>query len=410
MDEHSQEEHTEQRTGLNSFMQKLYRPGPLILLFSIAFVGLVSLGYFLLTKETPPPQVITEVPPPAPVTPKVYEEDTSSEMEDMVKQADLAIIETIRAMNLPMSGLDLLDVELRNLDGRGYHYQVLKLPEVADKNTFFKYLQSHLAKRLPEAALTANSTDTITVSINEQPTHNLLIKTIPLTLSRPPAKGPKLAVVIDDVGENMHVLKGLINLDFPVTLAVWPNASNTRASVELIVQKRRDLIIHFPMEPQGYPRYNPGDDALFVSMTDEELKKQIAENVRKIPEAIGINNHMGSRFTGDARGMQLALVEFKRHGLFFLDSVTTSRSAARDAARHAGIPFYERDIFIDNVKDVNAIFLQLKKAENVALKQGYAIAIGHPYPETLAALKAWGSKRNTTIQLLPLSKLSTEKL
>ena len=136
------------------------------------------------------------------------------------------------------------------------------------------------------------------------------------------------------------------------------------------------------MEPKAYPKYNPGDDALFVSMTAEEIKKRVAENVAKIPEAIGVNNHMGSKFTGYAPGMNIALAEFKRHGLFFLDSLTTSKSAARASARKADIQFYERDIFIDNVKDVTAIVHQLKKAEKVALKQGYSIAIGHPYPET----------------------------
>ncbi|MDC0336523.1 divergent polysaccharide deacetylase family protein, partial [Pseudodesulfovibrio sp.] len=293
MDERSQEEHTEERTGLNSFTQKLYRPGPLVFLFSLAFIGLISLGYFLLTEETPPPAIIAEAPP-TPPAPKVYEEETSSEMEDMVKQADLAIIETMRALQLSMNELELLDVELRDLNGRGYHYQVIKLPSVADKSVFFKSLETHLEKRIPEAVLSIDAANGLAVTINELPTHKLLIETIPLTLPKPQAKGPKLAIVIDDIGENMKVLKGLVGLNFPVTLAVWPNASNTRASVELIAQKKRDLIIHFPMEPQGYPTYNPGDDALFVSMTADEIKQRVAENVSKIPEAIGVNNHMGS--------------------------------------------------------------------------------------------------------------------
>ncbi len=408
MDEHSQEEITEEQTGTSSFIQKLYRPGPLIFLFSVAFIGLLSLGYFLLTEETPPPAIIAQTPPAPPVV-KVYEEDTASEMEDMVKQADLAIIETMRGLEMEMGELDLLDVEMRKLNGRGYHFQVLQLPAVADKNMFFKVLQTNLAKRLPDVStLTVADTSGLSIAINALPTHKLMLETIPMTLPKPQAKGPKLAIVIDDVGENMKVLKGLVNLDFPVTLAVWPNASNTRASVELVIQKRKDLIIHFPMEPKAYPKYNPGDDALFVSMTAEEIKKRVAENVAKIPEAIGVNNHMGSKFTGYAPGMNIALAEFKRHGLFFLDSLTTSKSAARASARKADIQFYERDIFIDNVKDVTAIVHQLKKAEKVALKQGYSIAIGHPYPETLAALKVWNAGRNKDILLLPLSKMATQ--
>lgn len=412
MDEHSQEETKIEKTGLDSLLAKLYQPGPLVLLFTLAFIGLVTLGYFLLTEETPPPAMITEAPaasaPPPPPEPRVYEEDTSSDMEDKVKQADLAIIETLRAMNLNMNELDLLDVEIRKTEGKGYHYQVLRLPAVTEQNIFHKNLQARLAERVPEASIKVAANDELDIAILDLPTHRLMMETIKLTLPRPTPKGPKLAIVIDDIGENMKVLKGLVNLDFPVTLAVWPNATFTRPSVELIAQKRRDLIIHFPMEPKGYPRYNPGNDALFVSMTADDIKQQVADNVSKIPEAIGVNNHMGSKFTGYTPGMKVALAEFKRHGLFFLDSLTTSKSVARPSAKETGIPFYERDVFIDNVKDVNAIIHQLKKAENVTLKQGYAIAIGHPYSETLAALKQWGKGRNSSIELVPLSKMAAQ--
>jgi polysaccharide deacetylase 2 family uncharacterized protein YibQ len=222
-------------------------------------------------------------------------------------------------------------------------------------------------------------------------------------LPTPRAEGPRLAIVIDDIGEDMKVLRGLVDLDFPVTLAVWPNASHTRESVKLIQAKGRDLIVHFPMEPMGFPTYDPGEDALFISMSDEAIRKRVAENLARIPEAIGVNNHMGSRFTSDPQGMKTALREFKSRGLFFLDSLTTGKSVGRSAARETSIRFFERDIFIDNVKDVSAITLQLRKAENVALKRGFAIAIGHPYPETLAALKAWHARKNPKVQLLPIS-------
>lgn len=407
MDERSQEETQKKQTGLDSLLSKLYQPGPLIVIFVLAFLGLASLGYAILTKETPPPTTITETvhKPATPV--RVYEEATS-DMEDKVKQADLAIIESIRTMELDMHQLGLLDVEIRNYEGRGYHYQVLQMPPMADHKLFYTTLQASLTKRLPEGVIKSASANELGIEIDSLPTHRLLLKKIEMTLPRPETKGPRLAIVIDDIGEDMRVLKGLVNLDFPVTLAVWPNATHTRAAVELISQKQRDLIIHFPMEPKGYPRYNPGKDALFVSMSSDDIKQQISDNVGKIPEAIGVNNHMGSRFTGHLPGMKTALAEFKKHGLFFLDSLTTGKSVARPAASNVQIPFYERDIFIDNVKDVNAIIHQLKKAENVALKQGFGIAIGHPYPETLAALKKWKNRVNGSIDLVPLSNLSPE--
>jgi hypothetical protein len=200
----------------------------------------------------------------------------------------------------------------------------------------------------------------------------------------------------------------LAGLELPLTFAVWPNASHTRECVDLISKTHHDLLVHFPMEPMGYPKVKPGRDALFVSMNDEQIRQRIEENLGRIPEAIGVNNHMGSRFTSDEPRMEVALAEFKRHGLFFLDSLTSGKSVGRAAARTVGIPFYERDTFLDNVKDVNAILLQLRKAERVALRQGRAIAIGHPYRQTLAALKQWQESRKTSIQVIPLSKLSPQ--
>lgn len=407
MEERPQEENSTQRTGLSGLLARLYQPGPLISLFTTAFLALVGLGVYLLNEDTPPPQVVSQ-PVAVDVAARDYEEDSSSELEDKVKQADLAIIETMKTVGMSMADLDLLDVEMRKLNGKGYHYQVLRLPASNERALFQKNLMGALSTRLPEAKLTAAEGGELALYIDDMPTHRLLLEDIPLTLPKPEPEGPKMVVVIDDIGENMTVLKGLLDVDAPLTFAVWPNATHTRDSVSLILDRKRDLIIHFPMEPRGYPRYNPGDDALFVSMTKEQIERRVEDNVSRIPEAIGVNNHMGSRFTADASGMNAALAAFKRHGLFFLDSLTTGKSAARSSAKETGIPFYVRDIFIDNVKDVNAIVHQLKKAENVSLKQGYSIAIGHPYKETLTAIQQWNSSRNSAIVLIPLSKLTPQ--
>lgn len=413
MDDQSRDEIRDEKTGPVSFFAKLYRPGPLVVLFTLAFAALVALGYSILTDTTPPDEVATAAgmviqAEPVAVVPRVYEEDTSGEMEDMVRQADLAIIEAMRGAGMDLARLGLLDVELRTLDGRPYHYQVLDIPPLKDKSAFLAELKNRLAVRAPDAVLTGKGNAEAVIAIASLPTHRLMLETVPMTLPRPTGKGPMLAIVIDDIGEDLHILNGLINLNFPVTLAVWPNASQSRESVSLIQASGRDLIIHFPMEPMGYPAYNPGSDALFTTMSEEAIRKRVADSLARIPEAIGVNNHMGSKFTAHTPGMTTALSEFKRRGLFFLDSLTSGRSVARSVARQTDTPFYQRDIFLDNVKDVSAITLQLRKAENVALKNGVAIAIGHPYPETLAALKAWHARRNPDIRVLPLSLLKPQ--
>ena len=407
MDDRSSEQNKQKKTGLDTLLAKLYRPGPLIAIFVVAFLALSSLGFFLLTEETPPPKVIQPAPvvQPEPVVAREYEEATS-EMEDFVKQADLAIIETLRDLALPLSELDLVDVELRRFENRDYHYQVLQFPKVEDRKHFLVTLRKRLYERLPEAELLDNGDNEALVKINARTTHRLLLEARPRIIARPEAKGPKLAIVIDDVGENQSLLKGLLGLDLPLTFAVWPNASFTRKAVERISQKRLDILVHFPMEPMGYPKVRPGNDALLVSMGETEIRDRIKDSLKQIPEAIGVNNHMGSRFTAYEPGMTVALAEFKRNGLFFLDSMTSSHSVGRKVATATAIPFYKRDTFLDNVKDVNAIVHQLKKAERVARRTGVAIAIGHPHKETLAALRSWQKHRDATVIVVPLSELS----
>lgn len=407
MGDHSSDQKNQQKAGFDTFLKKLYRPGPLIGIFSLAFLALLGLAFFLLTEKMPPPEVVhtdTSLPMPTPEV-KQYEEVTSH-MEDFVKQADLAIIETLRELALPMAELDLVDVELRRFEDRDYHYQVLQFPKVDDRNHFLVTLRKRLFNRLPKAELLDNGDNEAMVRINNLPTHLLLLEAKPRIIALPEAKGPKLAIVIDDVGENQRVLNGLASLDIPLTFAVWPNASFTRKAVEYLSAKRLDILVHFPMEPMGYPAVDPGDDALFVAMNSDEITARIKTNLKRIPEAIGVNNHMGSLFTANKAGMTVALAEFKRHGLFFLDSMTSGKSVGKRVATSVGIPFYKRDTFLDNVKDINAIVHQLKKAERVARRTGTAIAIGHPYKETLAALRVWQNSRDKSVTVVPLSSLT----
>ena len=402
MDEFREENETN-GTGKDSLLSRLYRPGPLVLLFGVVCVSLLFLGYVLLQSPAPPPDVIAEKPAPVEV------EDLGDTLQDKVKQVDLAIIEALRDVDMPLTGLGLIDVQLLERDGSVFHKQTLKIPPLASKSVFLRHLHERLSARAPSFAVNATLDSEAVILVDNVKTHRLLLEELSLLAPRPKVDNrPKLAIVIDDIGEDMGVLKGLLKLDFPVNMAVWPNATHTRASVELIAQNRQDILIHFPMEPKGFPRYNPGDDALFIKMSEKEIQDRIRMSVVKIPEAIGVNNHMGSSFTANEAGMDAALAAFKRHGLFFLDSLTTSKSIARSVAMKNAIPFYERDVFIDNVKDVPLIIRQLGKAQAVARQQGYAVAIGHPYRETLQALKQFQKDRDVGIDVVPISRISPE--
>ena len=116
---------------------------------------------------------------------------------------------------------------------------------------------------------------------------------------------------------------------------------------EVITMARRagrEIMIHIPMEPQSYPATNPGADALLVGQSPEEIRRRFQGFRTQLPDAVGGNNHMGSRFTESREGMAVVLAEMKEAGLFFVDSRTTGHSVAFAEARQAGVPAAARDL------------------------------------------------------------------
>ena len=388
---------------LGKLLQWVYRPLPLIVLFSLLFLGLAVGAYFLLTAPMPSTVAVQS----SPSSPQ-YEEEFVDDLEEKVKRTDFALLDTLAEMRAPLSQLSLEDVDLRTYEGRTYHYQVLRMPEHLDREDLISRLSKRLTQAVDNATIVPSSDNAFFISIGGVNTHKILFEPAQKPVVRPHIPGPKLVVVIDDIGENLELADGLSSLELPLTFAVWPFASHTVESVALLQQRQREILIHFPMEPQGYPTVNPGKGAVFTTMTDQELMDTTRQVLDTIPTAIGVNNHMGSRFTEDAHGLSLVMTECKARGLFFLDSRTTPHSAGPGAARQVNIPFYQRDVFLDNVKEVTAILHQLRKAESIARKTGQAIAIGHPYQATLDALSQWGTERDMSVTVLPLSHLTPQ--
>jgi polysaccharide deacetylase 2 family uncharacterized protein YibQ len=143
-------------------------------------------------------------------------------------------------------------------------------------------------------------------------------------------------------------------------------------------------------------------------MSPSRIRDLLDEDLDEVPEAVGVNNHMGSAFTESAPSLAPVLAVLRERGLFFLDSMTSPASRGDEMARAVGIPFIRRDVFLDNDRNVRAILAQLDKAERAAAKNGQAVAIGHPYPETLEALTRW-SRRPGRVQVVPLTALSIRR-
>jgi len=219
---------------------------------------------------------------------------------------------------------------------------------------------------------------------------------------------PQVTIVIDDLGVVKNLTLGIIGLEGPLTLSFLPYGKNLREITRLAASNGHELMVHLPMEPQGDK--NPGPHALRVDATDGQNLKDLYFNLSQFEGYVGLNNHMGSAFTEDRAGLNTILDEVKRRGLLVLDSRTSRRSLLAELATDKNIPNMTRDFFLDNVQDVDYILGQLGKLEEMAKKRGHAIAIGHPYKETIEALTLWRAMlKEKGIVLVPLSHIMKKK-
>ncbi len=237
---------------------------------------------------------------------------------------------------------------------------------------------------------------------------------------------PTIALVIDDWGYFQNeVTQQILSLPCPLTLCVLPNVAFSRRfaleatdlalppdltdqesistvaagdqlwlrrlaagccvelrlgrSVPGLPVRRREVLLHMPMEPQGYPTVNPGEEAILVGMSAREIAGKIDQALISLPGVTGLNNHMGSRATADRKTMDAMMSHLARRGLFFLDSMTTSNSVGSTAAARAGVPFQQNRIFLDQREvDLAMVHQLLQQLVRAARATGFAIGIGHP--------------------------------
>ncbi len=202
------------------------------------------------------------------------------------------------------------------------------------------------------------------------------------------APAPRLALLLDDFGHDPALVRRTLALGVPVALAFLPYPARTARGLALAREAGAEVLLHLPMEPED-PAVDPGPLVLRVDMDAAALRRTVAAALAAVPDAVGVNNHMGSRFTAHRPGMRVLMAELAARGLFFVDSRTTPHSVAAPLARTFLVPFAVRDVFVDNEATVAAVLARLAEAEETARRLGAALAIGHPRPATLAALERW---------------------
>lgn len=221
-----------------------------------------------------------------------------------------------------------------------------------------------------------------------------------------------VAIVIDDFGYNGEGTEEMLKLDIPFTAAIMPFSEYSEENVKAIENAQKESIIHIPMESLTGKKSWVGDKGIFKSMSDDEIKARIKEAFEIVPNAVGINNHMGSAIMEDERCFSAVMDCIKEKEMFFVDSVTTAKSVAPEICKSKGVTILKRDVFLDSTKDINVVKNNLKKTADIALEKGYALAIGHVGPEggniTVEAIKELAPQLESQgIEFVTASELKT---
>ncbi len=217
---------------------------------------------------------------------------------------------------------------------------------------------------------------------------------------------PCVAIIIDDIGYSQKRAWQFLNIGIPLTFSILPQLTYSCGLALAIHDHGHEIMLHQPMEPYDLKNHNPGPAAIYIRDRQERIQNTVALNIRSTPFVVGVNNHMGSRFTEHSDKIRQALEAVRSNDLFFIDSRTSGRSVAYKTALTMRMTTLPRHVFLDNATLQSAISAQLNQLKRRALKYGYAIGIGHPFPWTAKAIARFASNLNPSeIKLTYISEV-----
>lgn len=211
-----------------------------------------------------------------------------------------------------------------------------------------------------------------------------------------------IAIVVDDMGYS-YLENEIFKLSPKISISIIPDAPFATERNSQAQQQGRNILIHLPMQPMNYHSIEKHN--LHTGMNAKDVQTIMDFATSKVPNAIGLNNHMGSRATADEQLMNLLMQQLQQRNLNFLDSMTTAKSVARAKANAHGVKNLRRDIFLDDANDFPSLHQQWQKAINHARKHGVTVMIMHPRPHSLQVLKQGLANLPSDIELIKINQL-----
>jgi polysaccharide deacetylase 2 family uncharacterized protein YibQ len=199
-------------------------------------------------------------------------------------------------------------------------------------------------------------------------------------------QGPRLAIILDDLGNDSAAAEAVFAMPYPLTISVLPNQTHSAEIAQQAQQRGDQVMLHLPMQSLGKEHQEAQE--LHGGMSHADISGLVSQFLNEVPGVIGVNNHQGSASTADKTLMAELMPVLKEHKLFYVDSRTSAATVAYDTAQRFGVRAAFRNVpFLDDVENVSAIRKQIEIAIAGASRKKDAIAIGHAHPSTLEALK-----------------------
>lgn len=198
---------------------------------------------------------------------------------------------------------------------------------------------------------------------------------------------PRIAIIIDDIGYRYAAGKRAIELPGPVSYAFLPGAPRANSLANLANERGKDVLLHLPLQARPDNAENE-PQGIHLDMSRAQFRQTFHDALQSVPHVIGVNNHRGSLLTRHPGHMRWLMEEIQaQENLFFIDSYTTHESVALQLAREVGVEARKRDVFLDPDRDPETVAREFERMKRLADKIGSVVAIGHPYPATLALLE-----------------------
>ncbi len=221
----------------------------------------------------------------------------------------------------------------------------------------------------------------------------------------------KIAIIIDDIGYSLTEGKAAIQLAPEIAISLLPAAPYAAQLSDLAIEHGNETMLHLPMQAMTH-RKPAEPHQLTLAMTEEEFKRQIRLDLDAFPLVTGVNNHMGSLLTQHPGHMAWLMEVLDEHpGMFFIDSRTYYKTVAAKTAGEYAIPHASRDVFLDPGQGgAQVVHEQLKTLLKIAADKGFALAIGHPHPATIQALRQFIARLpGSDHELVPVSQYVQEQ-